>query len=195
MKQHWSQYRPLRDTTCHQHPFGHRALCYSLSLRAKTPDILPLLQHEVYSHRRHFSTNFSNASPSHGLPFSMNCSSMGHSHGAQSFRNRLLQRGFPIELQVLPINLLQHGLLSLHRSTGPGRSLLQHGLLAGSQPPSGTHLLQYGVLNRLQVDVCSTMDLHELQGDSLPHHGLQHKLQGKYLCSGTWSTSSPLLLH
>jgi len=23
LKEHWSQYRSLRDTTCHQHPFGH----------------------------------------------------------------------------------------------------------------------------------------------------------------------------
>jgi len=31
---------------------------------------------------------------------------------------------------------------SLHGSAGPGRSLLQHGLPTGSQPPSGIHLLQ-----------------------------------------------------
>jgi len=34
---------------------------------------------------------------------------------------------------------------SLHRSAGPGRNLLQHGLPMGSQPPSGIHLLQHGV--------------------------------------------------
>jgi len=34
---------------------------------------------------------------------------------------------------------------SLHRSRGPGRSLLQRGLPMGSQPPSGIHLLQCGV--------------------------------------------------
>ena len=60
----------------------------------------------------------------------------------------------------------------------------------GSQPPSGIHLLWHGVLHGLQVDICSTMDLHGLQGDSLPHHGLHHGLQGN-LCSGAWSTSSP----
>jgi len=34
---------------------------------------------------------------------------------------------------------------SLHGSTGPGRSLLQHGLPTGSQLPSGIHLLWCGV--------------------------------------------------
>ena len=79
---------------------------------------------------------------------------------------------------------------SLHRSAGPARSLLQHRLPTGSQPPSGTHLLRRGVLHGLQVDICSTMDLPGLQGDNLPHHGLHHGLQGN-LCSGAWSTSSP----
>ncbi|KAK4827475.1 hypothetical protein QYF61_018711, partial [Mycteria americana] len=53
-----------------------------------------------------------------------------------------------------------------------------------------THLLQHGVLHGLQVDICSTVDLHGLQGDSLPHHGLHQGLQGN-LCSSPWSTSSP----
>ncbi|KAK4806885.1 hypothetical protein QYF61_012606 [Mycteria americana] len=41
-----------------------------------------------------------------------------------------------------------------------------------------------------RVDICSTVNLHGLQGDNLPHHGLHHRLQGN-LCSGSWSTSSP----
>ena len=120
----------------------------------------------------------------------MNCSSVGPFHRVQSFRNRLLQCGSPTGSQVLPANLLQCGLLSLHRATGPARSLLQHWLPMGSQPPLGIHLLWRGVLHRLQVDICSTVNLHGLQGDSLPHHGLPHGLQGN-LCSGAWSTSSP----
>ncbi|KAK4810986.1 hypothetical protein QYF61_014458 [Mycteria americana] len=51
-------------------------------------------------------------------------------------------------------------------------------------------LLQCGALHGLQVDICSTVNLHGLQGDNLLHHGLHHGLQGN-LCSGTWSTSSP----
>jgi len=35
---------------------------------------------------------------------------------------------------------------SLHGSTGPGRSLLQHGISTGSQCPSDIHLLWCGVL-------------------------------------------------
>ncbi|KAK4824286.1 hypothetical protein QYF61_013031 [Mycteria americana] len=107
------------------------------------------------SHGRQSSMNFSNMSPSHGLQFCMNCSSMGPFHGVQSFRNRLLQCGSP---------------------TGPARSLLQHRLPMGSQPPLGIHLLQHGFLRGLQVDICSTMDLHGLQVDiysTINPHGLQ----------------------
>lgn len=50
----------------------------------------------------------------------------------------------------------------LHQSRGPDRSLLP----MGSQPPSGIHLLQCGVLHRLQEDLCSTMDLPGLKGQS-----------------------------
>jgi len=59
----------------------------------------------------------------------------------QSFRNRLLQCGSPMGSQALPVNLLQVGLLSPW-VRGPGRSLLQHRLHLGSQPPAGIHLLQ-----------------------------------------------------
>jgi len=59
----------------------------------------------------------------------------------------------------------------------------------GSQPPSGIHLVWCGVLHGLQVDICSIVDLHGLEGDSLPHHGLHHRLQGN-LCSGAWSIAS-----
>ena len=81
---------------------------------------------------------------------------------------------------------------SLHGSTGPARSLLQHGAPHGvtasfRHPPA----LAWGPFHRLQVDICSTVDLHGLQGDSLPHHGLHHELQGKAPCSGVSSTSSP----
>jgi len=89
--------------------------------------------------------NFSNTSPSHGLQLFTNCPSVGPSQGLQSFRNRLLQRGSPMGSQALPANLLRCGLLSLHGSTVPGRSLLQRRLPTGSQLPSGTHLLWCGV--------------------------------------------------
>ena len=79
---------------------------------------------------------------------------------------------------------------SLHGSTGQGRSLRQHGFSTGSQPPLGIHLLQRGVLPWLQVDICSTVNLHGLQGDNLSHHGLLHRLQ-RNLCSGAWSNFSP----
>jgi len=79
---------------------------------------------------------------------------------------------------------------SLHGSTGPGRSLLEHGLPIGSQPLPGIPLLWRGVQSGLQVEICTTVGLHGLQGHSLPHRGLLHGLQGN-LFSGLWSTSSP----
>jgi len=51
-----------------------------------------------------------------------------------------------------------------HRATGPARSLLQRGLSMGSQPPLGIHLLQHEVLRGMHVDICSTVDIHGLQG-------------------------------
>ena len=96
-----------------------------------------------------FFMNFSNVGPSQGLQFFTNCSTMGPFPGLQSFRHRLLQCGSSAGSQVLLENLLQRGVPT------------------GSQPPSGIHLLQHGVLHGLQVDICSTVDLHGLQGDSL----------------------------
>jgi len=52
----------------------------------------------------------------------------------------------------------------LHGSTCPGRSLLQCWVSTGSQPPWGISLLLCGVLPRLQMEICSTVDLHGLQG-------------------------------
>jgi len=81
---------------------------------------------------------------------------------------------------------------SLHGSTGPGRSLLQCGAPHGGHssfrhPPAPV----WGPFHGLQVAICSTVDLHGLQGNNLPHHGLHHELQGKVLCSGISSTPSP----
>lgn len=50
--------------------------------------------------------------------------------------------------------------------TGLAMSLLQCQLPTGSYLLSNFHLLQHGALHRLQVDLCFTVDLHELQGDT-----------------------------
>jgi len=79
-------------------------------------------------------------------------------------------------------------------STGPqvlAGACSSAGLPTMSQLPSGIHLLCQGSFHGLQVEICSTVELHRLQGHKLPHRGLQHKLQGKVLCSGVSSTSSP----
>ncbi|KAK4810770.1 hypothetical protein QYF61_007744, partial [Mycteria americana] len=127
--------------------------------------------------------------PSHGRQSSTNCSSAGPFHGVQSFRNRLLQCGSPTGSQVLPANLLQHGLLCMRLQVLPG-AYASTGFQGITASFKRTHLLWRGDLHRLQVDICSTVDLHGLQGDSLPHHGLHHGLQGN-LCSSAWNTSSP----
>jgi len=49
----------------------------------------------------------------------------------------------------------------------------------------------WGPFHGLQVDICSTVGLHGLQGDNLPHHGLHHELQEKTLCSSVSNTSPP----
>jgi len=157
-------------------------LCRSFLLRGRTPHTLPLL------HRILQCEFFPWAAAVHELP-----------------QRGSLPQGAVLQEQAAPA-WVPHGVTSsaskpapawapLYRSTGPGRSLLQHGLPTGSQLPSGIHLLWCGVLHRVQVGICSTMDLHGLHRDNLPHHGLHHKLQGKTLCSGFSSTSSPLLLH
>jgi len=134
--------------------------------------------------------SFSNVSPSHRLQFSINCSSVGPSHGAQSFRNRLLQCGSPMGSQVLPANLLWRGLLCprVHGTCQePASVWAPHRVVASfGHPPA----LVWGPFHGLQVDISSTVDLHRLQQDSLPHHGLHHGLQGT-LCSGVSHASSP----
>jgi len=116
---------------------------------------------------------------------------MGPSHGVQSCRNRLLQHGSPTGSQVLPANLLRRGLLSprVRRSwqeAAPARA--PHGVTASFRHPPAP---AWGPFHRLQVDICSTVALYGLHRNTLPHHGLQHKLQGKTLCSSVSSTSSP----
>jgi len=125
------------------------------------------------SHGRQFSTSFSNVRPSHGVQRFTNCSRVGPPWGHKS-------------CQKTCSTLCS----SLHGTTGPARSLLQHRLPTVSQPPSGIHLLLCGVLHGLQVDISSTTDLHGLQGGSLPHRGLLHGLQVN-LCSGACTTCSP----
>jgi len=96
----------------------------------------------------------------------------------QSLRNWLIQHGSPGCQKSCQQTCSGVG-SSLHGSTGHGRNLLQHRLPMVSQPLLGIPLLWRGVLHGLQVDICSTMDLRGLQGDSLPHHGLLYGLQGK----------------
>jgi len=111
----------------------------------------------------------------------------GPSHRLLSFRNRLFERGYPTRSQVLPVNLLQPGLLSpcSHRSCQEPAPA--QGLHTARASLGCIHLLQHAVLHGLQVDICSTMDLHGLQWNSLPHLGLLHGLQGN-LFSGAWNT-------
>jgi len=109
--------------------------------------------------------------------------------GCKSFRNPApawVPKGSP----ALPANLLRRGLLSpwVRRSCQePAPVQAPHRVTASfSHPPP----LAWGPFHGLQVEICSTVDLHGLQGDNLAHHGLHHELLGKALCSGISSTSS-----
>lgn len=57
-------------------------------------------------------------------------------------------------------------------------------LPTGPQPLLGIHLLWW-VLQELQMELCSITDFHGLWGDSLPHHGLHHELQGNHSSAAT----------
>jgi len=63
-----------------------------------------------------------------------------------------------------------------------------HGVAASFRHTSGP---AWGLFLRLQVEICSTVDFHGLQGASLPQHGLHSGMQGKKICFSIWSTSSP----
>jgi len=91
----------------------------------------------------------------------------------------------PMGSQALPANPIQRGLLSpvICRSWQA-----PHGVTASFRPPPAP---AWGPFQGLHMDTCSSMDLHGLQQDHLPHHGLHHALQGKTLCSSVSSTSSP----
>jgi len=101
----------------------------------------------------------------------------------------------PTGSQALPAKLLRCGLLSpqVHRSwQEPAPAQGPQGVTASFRHPLAP---AWGLFHRLQVEICSTVDLQGVQGNNLPHHGLQHELQGKSLCSDILGTSSPLLLH
>jgi len=121
----------------------------------------------------------------------MNCPIVGPSHGVQSFRNRLLRRGSSMGSPALPANLRRHGLLSpqVHRSwQEPAPAWAPHRVTASFRHPPA---LAWGPFHRLQVEICSTVDLHGLQGDKLRHHGFHHRLQGKAFCTDISGPSSP----
>jgi len=140
------------------------------------------------SHRRQFSTNFSNMSPSHRLQLFTKCPSVGPAHQVQE---QAAPAWVPTGSQVLPANLLQRELLSpqVRRSwQEPAAARAPHRVTASFRHPPA---LAWGPFHGLQMDICSTMDLHGLHGDNLPHHGLHHELQGKTLCSGILRAPPP----
>jgi len=85
----------------------------------------------------------------------------------------------PAGSQALPANQLRRGLLfpRVHRSwQEPAPAQAPHRVTASFRHPPAP---AWGPFHGLQVGICSTVDLHRLQGDSLPHHGLHHELQGR----------------
>jgi len=101
-------------------------------------------------------------------PSGTDCSRMGHLQGRTSCQKTCSSVGSSPWV---------------HRSTSPARSLLQYGVSTGCSFLQGTSTsCDVGSYTSFRVDVCSTMDLHGLQGDNMLIHGLHHRLQGNF-CS------------
>lgn len=117
------------------------------------------------------SMNLCSVSPSHRLQIFINFSSMGPFYRVQPFRTDCSDMG-------------PHRLINPGSTPAPPWSSLSMGqqgkLPTGSQKPWDIPLLHHEVFHGLQVDICSTMLLHGLQGCS--YHG--------NLCSGAWCTPS-----
>jgi len=107
-------------------------------------------------------------------PSGTGCSSVGP-HGITSPASKLLWRG------LLPPRVRRSW-------QDPAPVWAPHRVTASFKHPPAP---AWGPFHGLQVEICSTVDLHGLQGDSLPHCGLHHELQEKAFCSNVSSTSSP----
>jgi len=128
------QRRGMGNGGCGQ--FITRCLCRCFLLRGRTPDTLPLIQCEDSSHRRQFSTNFSNMSPSHGLQLFTNCPSVGP-----------FPRGAVLQEQAAPA-WVPHGVTSPASKPAPAWAPLSMspqvlaGACSNAGSPQGHSLLQ-----------------------------------------------------
>jgi len=135
------------------------------------------------------STNFSSVSSSHGLQFFTNCPSV---QGCSLSRTGCSSVGPAWDHKSCQQTSSSMGsFLSpwVHRScqeSAPAQA--SHRVTASFRH---TSTLVWGPFHELQVDIWSTMDLHGLQVDSLPHHGLHDGLQGKISASVTEAPPPP----
>ena len=132
------------------------------------------------SHRRQSAMNFSNVAPSHRLAVLHKLLQCGS-----------LPWGAVLQEQAAPARV-PHGVTSPASNPAPVWAPLSMGpqVLPGACSSTGS---PWG-RSFLGASTCCSVDLLGLQGHRLPHHGLLQGLQGN-LCSSTWSTSFPLLLH
>jgi len=84
---------------------------------------------------------------------------------------------------------------SVHGSAGPGRGLLQCGLVTGSQLPSGIHLLRHGVPSMGYGWISAPLWTSMVCRGTTCLTMVFIMSCNKSLCSDISSTSSPLLLH
>jgi len=127
------------------------------------------------------SQHFISAAPSSS--HSSLASVWGPTHGVLQHRllqHRSLPRGAVLQEQTAPV-WVPHRVLSAN--------LLQCGLLSAQVHSSCQDPAPARALHGLQLDLCSAVDLHGLQGIDLRYHGLILGLLGTF-CSGAWSTSS-----
>lgn len=113
-----------------------------------------------------------------------NCSSMGPSCRAQSFRNRLLQHWSPMGCKSY-----QKACCSPDSSLGTARSLFWHGLPMGCSVDLCSTVVLHGLLDdnlhhqwpspwAADGHLESPWSLPLIAGGQLPHHSLHQRLQG-----------------
>jgi len=104
--------------------------------------------------------------PSHGRQFSTSCPSMGPSHGLQPLRNWLLQGGcFPWGHQPCQQTCSGVGSSLCRSCQEPAPAWAPQGITASFRHPPA---LAWGPSHGLQVNICSSVAFHGLQGQPAP---------------------------
>lgn len=100
--------------------------------------------------------------------------------GVRYFRNKKAPAWVSFRITGLPSKLLS--IPPLKRDPGECQEPAPAQSSQGGPASFRFPLFQCRVLQGLQVDICFTLDIHELQGGSLTHHALHYRLKGNLQC-------------